>query len=141
MAGLLVGTIGALLLVTALGIVGLTSVWVSQRRRQIGVRRALGATRGDILRYFQTEHFLIVSVGIAMGMLLAYGLNQGLLQPYEPARLPAFYLPLGAFVLWLLCQVAELAPARPATRVTIQQSAVSGVGVSFGVGLGCSRIN
>src|SRR3546814_2713942 len=94
MAGLLVGTIVALLLVTALGIVGLTSFWVSQRRRQIGVRRALGATRGDILRYFQTENFLIVSVGIAMGMLLAYGLNQGLMQQYELARLPAFYLPV-----------------------------------------------
>src|SRR3546814_19989488 len=78
MAGLLVGTIVALLLVTALGIIGLTSFWVSQRRRQIGVRRALGATRGDILRYFPTENFLIVSVGIAMGMLLAFGLHQGL---------------------------------------------------------------
>src|SRR3546814_13501717 len=83
MVGLLVGTIVALLLVTALGIVGLTSFWVSQRRRQIGVRRALGATRGDILRYFPTENFLIVSVGIPMGMLLAYGLNPGLLQHDE----------------------------------------------------------
>src|SRR3546814_15313367 len=45
MAGLLVGTIVAPLLVTALGIVGLTSFWVSPRRRQIGVRRARGATR------------------------------------------------------------------------------------------------
>src|SRR3546814_16609456 len=93
MAGLLVGTIVALLLVTALGIVGLTSFWVSQRRRQIGVRRALGATRGDILRYFQTENFLIVSVGIVMGLLLAYGLNQGLMQHSEIALLPAFSLP------------------------------------------------
>ncbi|MFC3714654.1 ABC transporter permease [Luteimonas soli] len=118
MAGLLVGTIVALLLVTALGIVGLTSFWVSQRRRQIGVRRALGATRGDILRYFQTENFLIVSAGIVMGMLLAYGLNQGLMQQYELARLPAFYLPVGAIVLWLLGQVAVLAPARRATRVS-----------------------
>ena len=117
MAGLLVGVIVALLLVTALGIVGLTSFWVSQRRRQIGVRRALGATRGDILRYFQTENFLIVSAGIVMGMLLAYGLNQGLMQRYELARLPAIYLPVGAVVLWLLGQVAVLAPARRAASV------------------------
>src|SRR6185437_11772767 len=48
------GVIVALLTVTALGIVGLASFWVGQRRRTIGVRRALGATRGDILRYFQT---------------------------------------------------------------------------------------
>ncbi len=44
MAGMLVGVIAALLLVTALGIAGLASFWVSQRRRTIGVRRALGAT-------------------------------------------------------------------------------------------------
>ena len=44
----------ALLLVTALGIIGLASFWVQQRTKQIGVRRALGATRGQILRYFQT---------------------------------------------------------------------------------------
>ncbi|HET7267090.1 MAG TPA: FtsX-like permease family protein, partial [Oleiagrimonas sp.] len=68
MAGLLIGVIVALLGVTALGIVGLASFWVSQRRKQIGVRRALGATRGDILRYFQTENFLIVTFGAALGI-------------------------------------------------------------------------
>ena len=46
----------ALLAITAFGIVGLTSYWVAQRRRQIGIRRALGATRGAIVRYFQTEN-------------------------------------------------------------------------------------
>ncbi|HET7163108.1 MAG TPA: ABC transporter permease, partial [Rhodanobacteraceae bacterium] len=55
MTSLLVGVIVALLLVTGLGIVGLASFWVAQRRRTIGVRRALGATRADILHYFQTE--------------------------------------------------------------------------------------
>ena len=44
MAGTLLGVIIALLTVTALGIVGLASFWVAQRRRTIGVRRALGAT-------------------------------------------------------------------------------------------------
>jgi len=117
MAGLMVGVIVALLLVTALGIVGLTSFWVAQRRRQIGVRRALGATRGDILRYFQTENFLIVSGGIVMGMLLAYGLNQGLMLRYELPRLPAAYLPVGAIVLWLLGQASVIAPARRAAAV------------------------
>ncbi len=49
-----------LLIITGAGIVGLTSFWVGQRRKQIGVRRALGATRHDILSYFLTENLLIV---------------------------------------------------------------------------------
>ena len=65
-----------LLLVTASGIVGIASLWVTQRRKQIGVRRALGARRIDILRYFLTENFMITSVGVACGVLLALGLNQ-----------------------------------------------------------------
>jgi len=117
MAGILVGVIAALLLVTALGIVGLASFWVQQRRRQIGIRRALGATRGDILRYFQTENFLIVTGGIALGMLLAFGLNLLLMQHYELPRLPLYYLPVSALVLWGLGQFAVLGPALRAAAV------------------------
>ncbi|EIM04766.1 FtsX-like permease family protein [Rhodanobacter denitrificans] len=117
MAGILVGVIAALLLVTALGIVGLASFWVQQRRRQIGVRRALGATRGDILRYFQTENFLIVSGGIVLGMALAFALNLVLMQHYELPRLPMYYLPIGALALWALGQLAVLGPALRAAAV------------------------
>ncbi|HEV2538566.1 MAG TPA: FtsX-like permease family protein [Frateuria sp.] len=117
MAGMLVGVIVALLLVTALGIVGLTSFWVAQRRKQIGVRRALGATRGDILGYFQTENFLIVSFGIGLGMVLAFGANVLLMTRYELPRLPLLYLPIGALVLWALGQLAVLAPALRAAAV------------------------
>jgi putative ABC transport system permease protein len=111
MAALLLGVIVALLGTTALGIIGLASFWVTQRRRQIGIRRALGATQGDILRYFQVENFLIVSFGIAFGMLLAYGLNLVLMRFYELPRLPVWYLPIGAVMLWVLGQLAVLAPA------------------------------
>ncbi|EQD69636.1 ABC transporter permease, partial [mine drainage metagenome] len=71
MAGILVGVIAALLLTTAFGIAGLASFWVQQRTRQIGVRRALGARRVDILRYFQTENFLLATVGIVLGCAAA----------------------------------------------------------------------
>jgi putative ABC transport system permease protein len=117
MAGLLIGVIVALLGVTALGIVGLASFWVSQRRKQIGVRRALGATRGDILRYFQTENFLIVTFGIALGVVLAIGINLSLMKVFEVSHLPLWYLPVGAIVLWLLGQLAVLAPALRAAAV------------------------
>jgi putative ABC transport system permease protein len=117
MIDLLIGVIVTMLGVTALGIVGLASFWVQQRRRQIGVRRALGATRGDILRYFQTENFLIVTGGILLGMVLAFALNLALMTHYELPRLPFYYLPIGALVLWGLGQLAVLGPALRAAAV------------------------
>jgi len=117
MIGILLGVIFALMLVTALGIVGLASFWVQQRRKQIGIRRAIGATRGDILRYFQTENFLIVSMGIVLGVVLAYALNLVLMKAYEVTHLPLGYLLASAIVLWLLGQLAVLGPALRAAAV------------------------
>ena len=117
MAWLLGAVCVGLLLITALGIVGLASFWVQQRTKQIGIRRALGATKGQILRYFQTENFLLAGIGIALGMLLAFALNQLLMSKYELPRLPLFYLPIGALTLWLLGQVAVFGPARRAASV------------------------
>jgi putative ABC transport system permease protein len=117
MAGILVGAIAALLVVTALGIVGLASFWVAQRRRTIGVRRALGATRRHILNYFLTENFLLATIGIALGMVLTYGINLFLMMHYELPRLPAIYFPVGAVALWLIGQLAVLGPALRAAAV------------------------
>lgn len=117
MAGILVGVIAVLLIVTALGIVGLASFWVSQRRRTIGVRRALGATRADILHYFQTENFMLATIGIALGMMLAYAINALLMWHYPLPRLPAVYLPVGALALWSIGQLAVLGPALRAAAV------------------------
>jgi len=108
---------GLLLLATAGGIVGLSSFWVSQRRRQIGIRRSLGATTGDILRYFHTENFLIVSGGVVLGALLAVYANISLMQLFELPRMPLYAPLLGALVLWLLGQLAVLGPARSAAKV------------------------
>ena len=117
MAWLLGAVCVALMVVTALGIVGLASFWVQQRTKQIGVRRALGATRGQILRYFQTENFLLATIGIVLGMLGTFGLNQLLMTHYELPRLPAVYLPVGAVALWVLGQIAVFGPAKRAAAV------------------------
>ena len=117
MIGLLIASALGLLFVTALGITGLANFWVGQRTRSIGIRRAIGATRADILRYFQTENFLIVTGGVVLGVLLAIGLNLLLMQHYELPRLPLWYLPIGAVVLWLLGQLSVLAPALRAANV------------------------
>jgi putative ABC transport system permease protein len=117
MAWLLLGVILGLLVITALGIIGLASFWVQQRTRQIGIRRALGATRGDILRYFQTENFILATMGIVVGMVLAYGLNLVLMDKYEVPRLPASFLPIGAAALWFIGQIAVLGPALRASLI------------------------
>ena len=106
-----------MLAVTAFGIVGLTSFWVGQRRRQIGIRRAVGASRGNIMQYFQTENFLLSTAGVAIGMILAFGINLYLMQHYQLNRMPWYYLPVSAIALWLLGQLAVHGPALRAADV------------------------
>ncbi|TPG08558.1 FtsX-like permease family protein [Rhodanobacter glycinis] len=117
MAWMLVLVCVVMLAVTAFGIVGLTSFWVGQRRRQIGIRRAVGATRGHIMQYFQTENLLLTTAGVAIGMGLAFGINLYLMQHYEMSRMPWYYLPGGALALWLLGQASVFGPAQKAASV------------------------
>ena len=117
MVWMLVTVTVLLLLVTASGIVGMATLWVNQRRKQIGVRRALGARRADILRYFVTENALISSFGIAAGTLLALALNQLLVSQFELPRLPLPHLLVGMAVLWALGIGAVYGPARRAASV------------------------
>jgi putative ABC transport system permease protein len=106
-----------LLAVTAAGIVGLTSFWVGQRHRQIGVRRALGARRIDILHYFQIENLLIAGVGVVLGVLLAIGLNLWLMKHFEMARIPLLYVATGVLAMLAIGQAAVFVPARRASNV------------------------
>lgn len=117
MVWLMGGVIVALMVVTAFGIVGLASFWVQQRTRMIGTRRALGATRSQIRRYFQLENFMLSTAGIVLGMGAALGLSLWLMRIYEIPRLPLAYLPAGALALWALGQLAVLAPARRAAAL------------------------
>ncbi|WP_295910657.1 FtsX-like permease family protein [uncultured Xanthomonas sp.] len=116
-ARMLLAIILILLTVTALGIGGLASFWVQQRTRQIGIRRALGATRGDILRYFQLENLLIVGGGALLGAVLAYVMNQWLMQRFELERLSSPTVLTGIVAVWLLGQCAVLGPALRAAAV------------------------
>ena len=115
---ILMGVICVILLaVTGAGIVGLTSFWVGQRHKQIGVRRALGARKRDILRYFQTENLMIAGGGALAGIVLAVGLNLWLMRHYEMDRIPVAYVLLGVGVVLALGQLAVFAPARRAANV------------------------
>ena len=115
---ILMGVICLILLgVTAAGIVGLTSFWVGQRHRQIGVRRALGARKIDILHYFQIENGLIAGAGVVLGVLLAVGLNQWLMSHYEMTRMPVLYVATGVLAMLAIGQAAVFVPARRASNV------------------------
>jgi putative ABC transport system permease protein len=117
MAIILGVVIFCLLTITALGIVGMASFWVAQRTKQIGTRRALGATKFDILRYFQTENFIITTMGLIGGGILAYAFSLYLMKEYQAPRLPWYYVPAGFICLWILGQLAVLGPALRASRV------------------------
>jgi putative ABC transport system permease protein len=107
----------ALVLVTAFGIVGLTSYWVAQRRRQIGIRRALGATKNAIVNYFQTENFLIAAAGAVLGVAMSVALNLWMVNSFEMERLHASYAFIGAIIVLLLGQAAVLWPALKAASI------------------------
>ncbi len=107
-----------LLLVTSSGIVGMASLWVTQRRKQIGVRRALGARKLDILRYFIMENFMITSAGVFGGVLFGLSLNHLLVTKLEMARLPVHYLVGGAVVFWALGILAAYGPAWRAASIS-----------------------
>jgi putative ABC transport system permease protein len=107
-----------LLIVTAFGIIGVTSFWVSQRRRQIGIRRAMGATRTAILRYFQTENLMIATAGAVLGVLLAQVLNFWVAGRFEMTRLSIGSTVLAAVIVLLLGQIAVLWPAMRAASIS-----------------------
>jgi putative ABC transport system permease protein len=102
---------------TALVIIGLASFHVTQRRRQIGMRRALGARRRDIVQQFMLENWLITTAGAVLGCLLTALVAWGLEVSFELPRLDWRYLPVGVLVLWILSALAAFEPARRAARV------------------------
>ncbi len=114
---LLSAVCGALVVITAFGIVGLTSYWVAQRRQQIGIRRALGATRRAILRHFQTENFLIAGAGVLCGIAFALVLNLWMVRSFEMVRMDTSRALVGAVVMLLLGQIAVLGPALRAASI------------------------
>lgn len=116
---LLIGIFGALALVLAVaGVYGLMAYVVSQRTHEIGLRIALGATRGDVLRLVMREALVLGVAGVVLGMALATGLRGSLhtllfgITPNDPASFLAV-----PGVLLAVALVASLGPARRAMRV------------------------
>jgi putative ABC transport system permease protein len=117
LAILLATICSVLLTITTFGIAGLTSYWVVQRRRQIGIRRALGATRSAIVQYFQVENLMIAVCGATLGVLMAMALNLWMVSEFETGRLHVRGPIIGAVLLLLLGQAAVLFPALKAASI------------------------
>ena len=118
MTVILISVISGLLLITGLGIVGMASFWVTRRVKQIGTRRALGARRLDIVRYFQLENFIITSIGLVLGVLLAYAFNYWLMQTVDAQRIAWYYVAIGAAGVYVLGQLAVAGPSSRAAKVS-----------------------
>ena len=116
---LLVGFFAAMGLVLAvIGIYGVLSFLVLQQTREIGVRMALGASKGDILRLVMGKSLRLVAIGIALGLSAAFAGSRILssqlfgVSAHDPM---SFVLVTG--LLLLVALAATLIPARSATRV------------------------
>lgn len=107
-----------LTVITGFGIVGLAIFSINRRTKQIGTRRALGATRWQIMRYFMVENLLISCVGIAMGSIGAISLNMWLVKTFELAPLNIELMLLGVISLFIVGQLAVLYPARKASLIS-----------------------
>jgi putative ABC transport system permease protein len=117
--GIFLASVTTLLLaITSLGIFGLATFNVSTRTKQIGTRRAVGARRGDIVRYFLVENWLITSAGVVVGCLMGLGVGYWLSSEYQLPRIDLYYLVLGALALWVIGLMAAWQPARKAAKVS-----------------------
>jgi len=117
MIKILTFTIILLIAITSLGIVGLASFSVNRRTRQIGTRRALGASKTAILRYFMTENFLISLVGVLLGAALTIALNIIMIEAFSLTRITWYLVPVAMLMLLLVGQAAVFGPAKRASSV------------------------
>jgi ABC-type antimicrobial peptide transport system permease subunit len=101
-----------------IGIYGLMSYAVLHRRNEIGIRVALGAQRGQILRLIMRQGFVLAATGVVVGIVLAFLLTRFLasllfgVQPFDPVTFVCV-----ASLLTLVALAACYLPARRATHV------------------------
>jgi predicted permease len=109
---------GVALLLAVIGIYGVIAYSVAQRTREMGIRRALGAQQGDILRLVVAQGFRLALAGVAIGIAGAYGITRLMesLLFHVSATDPATFA--GVALLFLpVALAASYIPARRATRI------------------------
>jgi ABC-type antimicrobial peptide transport system permease subunit len=106
------------LAVAAIGLYSVIAHGVAQRTQELGIRAAIGARSGDLVRLVVTEGLLVTSVGVSIGLVLALAVGPlvGPLLYAESPRDPIVYAMVGA-VLLVVAAVASLRPALRASQV------------------------
>jgi ABC-type antimicrobial peptide transport system permease subunit len=119
LAAWIAGSVGVIaLLLATIGVYGLTAHAVAQRRREIGIRVALGALRGQVVRMTVRRSLLLTAMGSAIGAILAAAFAQLLtgllygLSSIDPVSFIGAVMLLGAVAL-----IASLIPARRAASL------------------------
>jgi len=106
------------ILLTIVGLYGVIAFVVTRRTREIGIRLALGAQRGELKRMFVRHALVLASIGVAIGLGVAAGLTRLMssllfgISPFDPAT----YLG-GALILAMAAVLASYLPARRASAV------------------------
>ncbi|GLX79490.1 ABC transporter permease [Thalassotalea insulae] len=118
MTNMLMVIIAVLIFITALGIAGMTIFNVNRRQKQIGTRRALGASRLEIQRYFMIESALIAGIGIVIGIILALVLNNYLMTYFSSESLSFDYIVATLTGIILVIEFAVFWPARKASMIS-----------------------
>lgn len=110
---------GISLLVGAIGIVTIMTIAVNERTNEIGLLRALGAQRGQVLMLFLGEAIVLAAVGGAAGLLLGAGLGQllAILVPALPVTTSVFYVVVAESVAVIIGLLAGVLPARRAAHL------------------------
>jgi putative ABC transport system permease protein len=116
MSTILWAIIITLIFITSMGIVGMAVFGINRRRKQIGTRRALGATRLEILRHFMVENLMVSTIGVTLGAILTIAFSIVLTSSFNMPTMAWYYTPLGMIALILIGQVAVLGPSSGAAR-------------------------
>ncbi|KZN56394.1 hypothetical protein N474_11655 [Pseudoalteromonas luteoviolacea CPMOR-2] len=118
MIRMLVALIVFLAIITALGIFGLTHFNISKRTKQIGTRRALGARKSAIFRYFLVENTVVTLFGVVVGSVAAMFMGGQLMALYSIPALDGSIVLYTALVIVVMSLLSVYQPAKRAANIS-----------------------
>jgi putative ABC transport system permease protein len=107
----------ALIVVSGFGVSGLSSYWMQLRIRQVATRRALGATRSQIIQYYLLENALLCTGGCVVGIVCAFLISVYLALIFNSRLLPLWYLLADSTAILVLSQISTIGSIRRVASV------------------------